>query len=613
MKPDIKNKHLFFAITIIFVLSFTGYFYYSSPPSIFWKQDAGQMYEISSNTFFHMPHQAERLSVRGGIEMKGILNFRIFDVNNDNIRAGFQIFPVHVRYKGVQNKNLEELYSHLFYITFSHDGRITGFDFSNRISFEDEEILKNFTRNLQVVIPGTLLKSWATEETDIYGLYSAEYSFKEKLIKSKEYYIDFFDIKGFEGHFESADIMKSEITADYGYPDIWIKSLKGQSLTAFYDGRGDMLVKFSSGISLKKIPYSPDRDIAIWNDDRNPDAEISAWSNNPKETVSIAHRNELKRLKSYFGNISLPEFAESQFKKHIKFSASCVNEFLYYLQLHPEAASEIADYLLKKGLNKDQRAMLINVLQGEQGITAQQTLLKILKGDEFPPDSRIQSAMALGDMKKPDSSIIGNLWETYKDRDIENDINRKVANTSLLSLGRISRRMLEDKSEENKQMASEIKSRIESELSSVNDVSSRCAMIRAAANTGDSEFIEPISDCFQSDIPAIRSAAAHSLTGYSGDEIDSILAHELGKDDNPGVRSSLVASMRNRNAGDESVEKICEEIQHEENDIVRGEMYRFLLKYRKRHGVKETLQKMQKTENTMENRRLISRALATRK
>lgn len=612
MKIFNNKLSIIISITTLFTLTAVGYLYFNRPPLIYWGEKSRQMYRFSSNTFFHMPNQAERLAVHGGIEMKGIVNLRIFTVDSGQIRAGFQISPVYVKYKGKQNKGLEELFSKLFYVSFLPDGSLKSFDFPNDISLEDEEKIKNLIKNIQVIIPSTLFRSWTTEESDIYGLYNAHYNYNKRLTKYKKDYKEIFSFTGFTGNCESVEILESIVNIEYGYPDTWIKNLIGKSLTAFYNANGDMLVKFSSSISLKKIPFNPDKNLALWSN-RKPIAEISAWKNNPKETVSIALRNELQRLNYYFGNINFSEFVVKQFAKYIQFSPSCIDEFLFFLKLHPEAVLEIPEYILKNDLNKDQRAMLINILKCEQSTTAQKALVKITQGEKYPPDSRIQSAMALGDIKRPDNSVLSSLWENYRERDIENDINRKVSNTSLLSLGRISRRMSKNETDEDRHKAEEIKTEIQSELSTVNDVSSRCAMIRAAANTGDRNFVIPIIDCFNSYIPAIRSSAAHSLSGYSGDDIDSVLAEELSNEEDPNVRTSLINAMHNRNANYESVEKICHEIQFEENDIVRGEMYRFLLKYRKRPGVKETLLKLQKTEHIMANKRLISRALSTKK
>ncbi len=183
----------------------------------------------------------------------------------------------------------------------------------------------------------------------------------------------------------------------------------------------------------------------------------------------------------------------------------------------------------------------------------------------------------------------------------------------MLSLGRIAGRLSKTNTEEYENVTYDIKSRIRSELSSAEDGGKLTAAIYAAGNTYDEDFIDPISDCFKSDTPMVRSAAAQSLALYKDENVETILTDELTRDDNINVRTSIVKAMHGRHVTDESIEKICEEIQIEDNDIVRGEMYRFLMKNRKRAGVRDTLRKMQKTERSLENRRIISRALASRK
>lgn len=323
-------------------------------------------------------------------------------------------------------------------------------------------------------------------------------------------------------------------------------------------------------------------------------------------------KKELAAIKKNYGSPDLNQVMDSLFKKNIKFNMQCVNEIHKYLNLFPEAAGEIPDFLLK-GLSLDQRAMLVNALQSNKSVYSQKALLRIIKGGEFPPESRVQSAIAMGDITKPGADIIQGLLLMYYKRDNSSDLSVKLSDTSLLSLSRIAGAMSHGKSREDAAVVFEIKKKIEAEFSNAADPGHLSTVIYAAGNTGDKNFIGPISDCFQSEASVVRSAVAQSLSLINDKKIDSILAGQLKIEGEISVKSNIVKSLYDMKTSDKAVETVCEKIQNEENEIVRGEMYRFLLKNRKRSGVMDVLRKMMVSESSMENRDIISRALATRK
>ena len=416
---------------------------------------------------------------------------------------------------------------------------------------------------------------------------------------------------GFKNIIKSISIKKSVIDCGYGYPDTWLNNLKSDELSVFYKDNSNVAFKVSSAVSLEKIPYNPDRNISLWKNDRNPDADIAEWNSKPVERFSISKKRELDALSRYYGGLDFKNIVNKILIKNRKFNANGVNGILRYLNILPEAAAEIPG-LLSKDLKVDQRAMLVNALQCNKSGYAQRALLKIIQGREFPSDSRLQSAIAAGDINKPDAGIITGLFSVFYNRNNNPDINRKLSDTAIISLGRISRTLSQSKNQDDVKTVKEINNKISAEFIKPGDTGLLTSVIYAAGNTGDKDFIDRISGYLQHQTPLVRSAAAQSLSLFNDEGIDRLLTDKLKLENDIAVRTNIVKSLYDLKVSDESLETVCDRIQSEQNDIVKGEMYLFLIKNRDRPGIKDVLGKMLMKERSLENRDMISRAILSK-
>ncbi len=612
------------------IILFVLYVFSGRPPSIHWEKGARVMYRFSGRTIM-LSSGGTVISngsmMYGTVHISGILNLRVFDVTGNKISAGMQFSNVQIvnrknregvfedRYtviKGAREKDVEDLFSRMFYVRFSPGGRILGFSFSNEVAVEDRKRIEDLVKNMQVVIPGiNYFKTWSMEEEDKYGVYSSQYRYDGKLVKQKKRYLQLSENGGFKNFIRSVSIKKSVTDCGYGYPDTWLNSIKSDELAVFYKDDSNVAFKISSAMSLEKIPYNPDRNLSLWANDRNPDADIAEWNSRPVERFSISKKRELDALNRYYGGLDFRNIVNRILNKNKRFSENGVNEILRYLNVLPEAADQIPG-LLNKGLKVEQRAMLVNALQCNKSGHAQRALLRIIQGGEFPSDSRLQSAIAAGDIARPDDGIIPGLFSVYYNRNKNPDINRKLSDTAIISLGRIARTLSQSKNQDDVKNVKEIKNKISDEFFTPGDTGLLTSVIYAAGNTGDKYFIDRISGYLQHQTPAVRSAAAQSLSLFNDEGIDILLADRLKSESDIAVRTNIVKSLYDLKVSDESVKTVCDRIQIEQNDIVKGEMYLFLIKNREMPGIKDLLCKMLAGERSMENRDMISRAILSK-
>ncbi|MDY6969715.1 MAG: HEAT repeat domain-containing protein [Spirochaetota bacterium] len=570
------------------------------------------MYKISCNTVIHADQTGSK-SIHKRMELRGTLNFRIFQIMSNSIMAGFQFSPVHLRHSGKENVNAEKLFSKLFFAEISSEGEFIHFDFSNEIAQEDEKSIKDVITSFQFIVRDSLFARWNAEEEDGNGEYMARYSkIKGGIEKSKSKYIDLFSESGAALGNEKTEIKKSNLKIEYGRPESWIKNAKGNELIIFYSDENPFL-KVSSTVNLELIPFSPKKNLAIWDNSIDYNSKIADWESLPKNSISLARKNEIGRLNQKFAGKNFFKTADDLFEQYRSFDVQCIETLLEFLSLHPEAALKFPTYLLEKNLNPTQRVMLVHALERDGREQAQKALTVIMEGDEFQTESRIQAAIAFGSIENPTDGAVNSLWDVYDDRNSGKKNADKIASTAVLSLGAMTKNLNNSSSIHYKEKSREIKKLIASELQSDHDINTKAALLHSAGNTADKELIEDICTYFNDKNPRVRSAAVTSLIYMEDNEVNERLSKELFREENANVRNAIVVTMHRKEATEGSVESILEELPSEENDIVRGQMYRYLLKNRNFPGVKDALRRMLINETSHEHRKLIHTALSTRK
>ncbi|MCP4129848.1 MAG: HEAT repeat domain-containing protein [bacterium] len=607
-----KQRKIFLTMILaagVLIMGFLLVRYLNKPRPFHWEKDARLMYRIKTTNVIHanIPIPGSR-PLRKRLTLKGILNMRILEVSPERILAVLQLSPVTVKADGVPQTDAGKLYSHYFFAHISPQGEFLRFDFNSGISPDDEKNMSNIIKTFQCIITEKSSSQWDGLENDTHGRVAVNYSVeKDSILKKKSSYEQIINRDGQVDGEAAIKILRSEYKAAYSEKETWLSTMEGKELLGFLSD-GKMYLKISSRVSLKKIPFNPNPNLALWHDLDYYDI-TKQWSGKPKNTISLALYTERKGLRNRIGNSTIESYLKTIFKKHMAFTSAAIKEIAEYIKLYPEEALKIPPFLLSQELNVHQRAMLTHALAKVGHDRAQEALVIIMEDKVFKKDNRVQAVMAFASISRPKDESISSLWEMYDQEDQDKDL----ASTAILSLGSIAGTLEKNPNEAGEDRSREIKQRIDTGLSSEENLNKRIALIYAAGNTGDTSFVEPISSFFNAENPNVRSTAAASLTHLKNEEVDTILCDQLTKEENINVRGSLVTALYKREPTEQSVGMVLEQVAVEENDIVRGGMYRYLLKNRNKPGVKEALVELKKTERAMEHRRLINRALNTLK
>lgn len=583
-----------------------------STPSIYWQSGAKQMYRIDIRSVMFASHPSVE-SIHREFELHGVLNFRIYKTEGNIVKTGLQLSELTVKRGIIEDKAAEKLYSGLFFVNFSKDGKPVDFTFSNEIAPEDERILSDIIQSFQLVVKRSIFRSWTIEEKNINGTYNAQYAVtKGRVSKSKKKYIEVTDITGNRTG-DKIEIKNSGIRFDYDNRLSWIKNAEGNDLIVFYSD-GNPYLKISSSVKLTGIDFDPDNSLAIWSDSENADSIIDGWNDLPKNEVSLGQKSEEDALKAKFGNKTFYDIAGELFGKYQAFDVQCIQQLMDFLELHPEAALQFPKFLREKKLNSTQQIMLVHALERNGTDKAQIALSDIMLDVNFSKESRTQAAIAFGSIDKPTQSSIDNLWKAYENRNRKDDANANmISSTSVLALGSMAKNLENSAEEKYINNSKIIKKRIGADLESKKDLNTTVALIHAAGNTADSDMIDDIVPFFEDSNPRVRSAAVSSLVFMDDKKVNDVLTKELDTESDVNVRTSIVDTMYRKKATDDTVASIIEKIPSEDNDIVRGSMYQYLLKNRDMPGVKDALSEMLTAEKSAEHRKIISKALHTKK
>jgi hypothetical protein len=575
---------------------------FMGPAPYVWKPGDGLRYKVLTTDVFSADIPGTK-SLHKRFELKGILNMRIFDVKKDRVRVAFQIEPVAISVEGQRDTGAEKLYSTIFTANISSEGEFLDFNFSNEISPDDEKNIINTIRAYQCIIRKGFLSSWTIEESDANGTAAISYhADKGTILKRKKTYVSLLSRDDTPNNDSKIDVKNSDFTASYDEKGSWLSRMEGGELLAFSSG-GNIYLKTSNHVYLERIYGDADTSAGIWDENLDFNGMIARWSQSPKNMVSLATQVERAKLQSKTGNVTPELYFTGIFNKHKTFSSSAISDLMEYIRLYPEMSDRLPEYLLTHSLNAQQRAMVTHALGRVGHAEAQKALIHIINGREFQKDNRVQAVMAFSNISVPEKASIATLWETTRQTD------QDIASTAVLSLGSIACSLGHSNDNSVQMQSSVIKQRLESDLKSVQDTRMRVALIHAAGNTGDGDFIKPLSSFLKDESPNVRSSAVSALANFTDGDVDGILSEKLKSEENISVRGSIVSSLEQRKPVQETVSTVLEQIGSEDNDIVRGEMYRYLAKNRDFPGVRDKLVSLKNTESSLEHRKTIIRAL----
>ncbi len=638
------------------------------PRPLLWKIGTRQMYDYELETHMTLDSSAisrgasssgEKRNVR--INIKGILNFRIFDRSDELLEGekellyvgfqldplkevlddereavyvGFQLDPVRVSIyeehvsEGKRIPELERLYGTFFVTAFGSEGIPLLFYFPEQLDEKDKISLSEIIKIAQADLPleghpdewidGKL--KWHEDETHATGVFRSEYIVYDDecdvFHKKNVQCLSIRDAGKEAGSKElklTGHVVESKFKGTTAPDTCWLKTFYGSETLQIRLGTA-VWSESKSRIKLKLRYFQPDSNLAIW-EERRPLKDIlkSLTASETKHGNRIAgvwERMRVQTLAEQLGDLSLSQIM-TEIKRGVDSGMSqsdlggWVHKLKCFLELYPEEATFVPDLLKELNVTGNSAGMIILGLELAGHSQAQIAIKSIFEDDDQVADIRLKAIVATGGLANPGKEIIASLFNLVdsgkKDEDIE------MRDTALLSLGILSRKLSEGGNPAESQA---INDQIISYLQNSENARQRVACLKALGNSASPEIVSVIEPYLSSDSVAERTSAVQSLQSFSDEHTLELLTGILEGDKETMVRHAAIGALVRR-GGSEVVEHMRKHLPVEPEVSLRRKMIQFLGKHRTPEVI-ETLKRQLELENSRPIARDIVRALHER-
>jgi len=128
-------------------------------PQLHWQANAKQMYELSIDTRldFSFTDDSHSTLIQ---KIEGILNFRVFTTNRNGVGVGFQLSPINYIASARKQPQVEKALSSFFTARFDKNGKLEKLFFPGTLFEQENAVLSEIIRALQVVIPNAGNRTW---------------------------------------------------------------------------------------------------------------------------------------------------------------------------------------------------------------------------------------------------------------------------------------------------------------------------------------------------------------------------------------------------------------------------------------------------------------------
>ena len=532
-----------------------------------WEIGTRQMYDFDLNTEVTIDYsvlpQIENSTIskkKISASIKGILNFRIFDMPSDweNVNwdeaviAGFQLSPVQVtiaQEHGVEGKRAPELeitYETFFVVIFTNEGLPAFFYFPEEVDEEDRITLSEIVNSVQLYIPvEKVSKKWSNTENHANGSFQVEYlnndidcgsiyketvkclSLQNNIFKPEDDY----NLKGY--------IIESGYKGGLSPENSWITSFYGSETFEIRVDNGAPWYVSRNGVIMKLKEFQPHMTLAIWSETENAkeiidnfiflgkDNQRTIWGNKKKvkqlEKISLVQL--LEDIKDESGPMSDPIAGSEKLVAYI-------DNLKDFLIKYPEETTLIPDYIKNLRIKGDAVAKIILTMEILGTKQSQQALESIMTDQNQENDTRFKAVIAAGGVDHPEGNIMKSLFNLYDlEHDKRNSDSQILANASLLSLGFISNKFFINN---NETQAKIINNTIINYLNSSDDENEQTICIKALGNTSNPLIQTALIPYINSESESIRKSVFEALENLPFDTLsdDPINLQEDESDEN---------------------------------------------------------------------------------
>ena len=326
-----------------------------------WQPAQSKVYQFSQSTEV-LGHQSSSQKTSATLtQISGLLNMRVYNVEAQQIIAGFQISKLAISVAGQRNQDLEQLYKTPFLVTFNHDGLPQQFNFPKVLPPQSRQALGDIVKGFQWVMPKRVTKDnqWTVKESNATGSYSAQYKYEpqqQTYVKQRQHYKVISDNPMLANTME-VKTKTSKFTAILAKNSSWLERFSGEETLDVYLQR-QLFVQsrfkselttsteaMSSELFLSQFDSASSLKSVLFDDDN------SQWAINVK---TIWQKMEQAQFEQQYANISLSQLLQSAHSAAAKPQSmrflNAMNQIEQYIKVFPQSSAQLPDLLMSMNL-----------------------------------------------------------------------------------------------------------------------------------------------------------------------------------------------------------------------------------------------------------------------
>ncbi len=557
------------------------------PPKIAWQAEAEQSYRLSidSEVMLELPGSLGRQRIAQRVS--GILNLRVFDIEADGVRAGFQLRPAMYELGGVRSPQIESGLSAPFIAVFGPLGHIREFEFPAQLGEAERTILSEMLRTFQVILPehdraasGRRERAWTVSEAHATGRYLAVYQILDdgRIQKQKSRYSEVDPAFGEARAARRATLSQAQrrlkrLTAEPVRSVAmlrpadgvsWLRSANVEERVIVRSGR-DVIADSTMRAELELRDEPPGADLALmkrvsWSE------MVARASIDP--TPHLSDEEKAARLRERRERLAglVDELNGDQAR-----SAAVLHGIVQMLVAAPELAFDVGRALEAPELTAAAEPRLIHALARAGTVESQEVLQTITEDGSQPSFNRLRAIVALGGVDDATEATFDTLVHMHQAS--SGGGTGQLANSALLAIGGIGASMQEHNSQDAGKVSDYLAQNL---LASSSDRELEVAL-KAIGNSRDVGFRDTILSYLQHESPVVRASAAETLGKLRVDGVLGALTQHLAVESDPGVRTSIAAGIyESGQASVESLALVSTQVANESESRARYHMARYL-------------------------------------
>lgn len=493
----------------------------NAPPlSITWDLGSAQRYQVTSDSSMNMQATGKGASTIR-VNLKAALDTLILETSADNILVGMQLSSVVLKINDTSDSDTNNALSSPFRVKFTKNGMPITFEFPTTVNNDHRTILENLIRTFQLSLENN--NNWTTTESNGSGNYEAFYkqTGANTVEKSKRNFS-----ASSTGMIHWTDFRSTEnIKIETGHN--WLTSMDvNETMRSEGQGGPAMTVKNHATLNLQpevKLTLNSD----LWQFE-TASASIDSPASLKRAVPDITIQEARAQILS-----TVPELDASKQGR-----LALIHKLRDLLLVDEALPAVILEILQTEQLEDRTRADLYLVLEQAGTESAQSALAEVISDNRWSLKDGMRAIVAMGGIKQPTVESISTLWSRAQ---YNNDNERqRMTSSATFALGSIGNTLHKADSPEYSSLRSELLSNAMSGA----DVTQRSNFITALGNTDDPTLANEVVVLLNDSEPAIRRAAALSLSTLGTEQVADSLVSHYTEEENTYVRGAIAESLQ---------------------------------------------------------------------